>query len=61
MSEAEVLADLRVRDARDSERDAAPLQPAEDAVLLDTTELSIDAAVEAAIEIIKQKYGQGRQ
>jgi cytidylate kinase len=45
-----VLADLRERDARDSARSTAPLKPAEDAVVLDTSELSIDEAVQAAIE-----------
>lgn len=45
-----VLADLQQRDARDSARATAPLVPAQDAVLLDTTLMSIDAAVEAACE-----------
>ena len=40
-----LLRDIRERDARDAGRTAAPLVPAADAVLLDTTELSIDAAV----------------
>jgi 3-phosphoshikimate 1-carboxyvinyltransferase len=40
-----LLRDIRERDARDAGRTAAPLVPAPDAVLLDTTELSIDAAV----------------
>ena len=44
----EVLADLRQRDERDSARATAPLKPAPDAILLDTTTLSIDRAVEAA-------------
>ena len=44
-----VLADLRQRDARDSARAAAPLKPAEDAVTLDTSRLTIDEAVAAAI------------
>ncbi|WP_101067742.1 (d)CMP kinase [Roseovarius salinarum] len=48
----EVLADLRARDARDSARAAAPLRPAEDAVTLDTTRMTIDEAVAAAIEIV---------
>ncbi|MEQ8291074.1 MAG: (d)CMP kinase [Roseovarius sp.] len=49
-----VLADLRTRDARDSARAAAPLKPAEDAVTLDTSEMDIDAAVAAAITIVKE-------
>ena len=37
-----LLRDIRERDARDAGRAAAPLRPADDAVLLDTTELTID-------------------
>jgi CMP/dCMP kinase len=47
-----VLADLRERDVRDSGRLAAPLKPAEDAVMLDTSQMSIEDAVAKAIEII---------
>lgn len=50
----EVLADLRERDARDSERATAPLKPAEDAVVLDTSEMSIEAAVAAAIAQVER-------
>lgn len=52
-SRDEVLADLRRRDERDSRRTAAPLKPAPDAHLLDTTHLDIDAAVRAAIDIVE--------
>lgn len=58
--EARVLAEVIARDKRDAERAAAPLRPAEDAVLLDTTELSIDAAVHKAIEAIEKRMEQGR-
>lgn len=44
-----LLQDIRARDERDSQRSAAPLQKTDDAVLLDTTHLSIDAAVEAVL------------
>ena len=44
----EIAADLAKRDARDSGRPDAPLAQAEDALLLDTTNLAIDAAFEAA-------------
>lgn len=44
-----VLVDLQTRDARDSARAAAPLRPAEDAVRIDTSRMSIDQAVAAAI------------
>jgi len=48
-----VLEDIRVRDQRDSGRSAAPLVRAEDAVLLDTSEMSIDEAVDAARRIVE--------
>ena len=46
---AEVLDDLRARDRRDASRDTAPMRPAEDAHVFDTTSMSIDAAIEEAI------------
>jgi CMP/dCMP kinase len=51
--EHEVLADLLRRDERDSRRTVAPLKPAPDAHLLDTTHLGIDAAFRAAVDIIE--------
>ncbi len=56
----DVLADLRARDARDTARAVAPLCAAPDALLLDTTELSIDAAVDKAIKAIESVIGQGQ-
>jgi len=53
VSEAEVLADIRRRDERDTQRVASPLKPAPDAHLLDTTHLDIDAAFRAAIDIVE--------
>ncbi len=50
----QVLADVRERDARDAERSTAPMKPAQDAVLLDTSELSIDEALAQAIAVIAQ-------
>ena len=58
--EAEILADLRARDARDKARADAPLSAAADALLLDTTELTIDAAVERAVRAVEEQFGQGR-
>lgn len=55
VSEATVLAEVRERDARDMNRADAPLRPAEDAVLLDTSGLSIDAAVAAAIAAVSAR------
>ncbi|HEX6959885.1 MAG TPA: (d)CMP kinase [Ferrovibrio sp.] len=48
----QVLADLRRRDAQDSARNTAPLKPAPDAHLLDTSNLDIEAAVAAAVDIV---------
>jgi len=50
-----VLQDMRDRDARDSERRAAPLVPAGDAFVLDTTALDADAAFVAALDFIGRK------
>jgi len=49
----EVLADVEARDARDSTRAEAPLKPAEDAEEMDTSTMSIDAAVARAIALVK--------
>jgi len=51
--EAVILADIERRDERDRNRAVAPLKPAPDAHLLDTTHLDIDAAVRAAVDIVK--------
>ena len=48
-----VLADIRQRDERDSDRAAAPLARAADAVLLDTSEMTIDEAADAARRIVE--------
>ncbi|UWP88408.1 (d)CMP kinase [Aliiroseovarius crassostreae] len=49
----QVLADVIARDKRDSERAEAPLKPAKDAVLIDTSDLSIDDAVARAVAVIE--------
>lgn len=51
--EQAVLADIRARDERDRSRATAPLRPAPDARLLDTSELDIDAAFAAALALVK--------
>ena len=61
ISEADVLADIRRRDERDKGRAAAPLRQAEDAHLLDTTNLDIDAAFKAAIDVIDAAMGLAGQ
>ena len=51
---AAILADIRARDARDANRAAAPLKAAEDAVVLDTTDLDADAAFAAAVAVVER-------
>ena len=54
---ATVERDLRARDERDSARAAAPLRPAEDAVVLDTTELDAEAVFQAALAAVRTRLG----
>jgi cytidylate kinase len=54
-SYAQVLEDVRARDARDSTRAEAPLKPAPDAVVIDTSEMGIDAAIAAALDVIEAR------
>lgn len=53
----QVLADVKERDARDRSRQTAPLIPADDAVLIDTSDMTIDQAVARAIEIVQARLG----
>jgi cytidylate kinase len=53
----EVMEDLRQRDARDSARAEAPLRPAEDALMLDTSEMTIEQAVAAAVAAVDAARG----
>jgi cytidylate kinase len=46
---ASVMDDIRSRDERDAKRETAPLRPADDAVMVDTTDLSIDQVVELLV------------
>jgi cytidylate kinase len=61
VTQEEVLEDIRTRDERDQNRAVAPLRRAEDAVLLDTTNLDIDAAFRAAIDVIDAAMGHAGQ
>lgn len=54
----EIFDQIERRDKRDAERADSPMKPAADALLLDTTKLSIDEAFDAAVELIKRKIGQ---
>jgi cytidylate kinase len=51
----EVLADIHARDQRDSTRETAPLRPAADAILLDTSELDLEAAIAEAVRLAEQR------
>lgn len=55
MSLKEVLADVVARDARDRDRATAPMKPAQGALILDTSEMTIDEAVAAAIKAIEAR------
>ena len=52
---ADLLRDLKERDARDSERPISPLKPAKDAVVLDTTDLHIDQVVEQVLDLVSER------
>ena len=54
----DVLIDLQARDARDSNRTTAPLLQADDAILLDTSDMAIDAAVQRAIALVEAQLGR---
>lgn len=56
---AQVLAEVRERDARDMTRAQAPLKPAADAIVLDTSAMSIEAAVETALAIVAARLERG--
>jgi cytidylate kinase len=61
IDETTVLADILKRDERDQNRAEAPLKQAQDAHLLDTTYLDIDATIRAAIDIVEAtRTGRGR-
>jgi cytidylate kinase len=51
----DVLADIRSRDERDSNRDVAPLKQAPDAIVLDTSELDIDQAITQALRLVRER------
>lgn len=50
-----LLRDIAERDARDASRTVAPLQPAADAIVLDSTELSVDAVVQTVLEYLARR------
>ena len=52
---AQILAEVKARDERDQNRAVAPLKPAEDALVLDSTALSIDEVVKQALDYIRTR------
>jgi cytidylate kinase len=50
-----VLSDLRARDALDSERDLAPLRAADDAVLVDTSDSSLDEVIDRLEALVRSR------
>ncbi len=55
----EVLRDMRIRDERDSNREAAPLRAAEDAVILDTGDLTLEESIQALLDLIQARMSEG--
>jgi len=53
----QVLEDIKARDERDTQRDVSPLQQAEDAIVLDTTELNLDESLEALVRLSEARLG----
>jgi cytidylate kinase len=55
------LADINTRDRRDSTRDDSPLRIADDAVVIDSTELSIEEVFERMVEVIRERQANGEK
>lgn len=55
MTQQEVFDDLVARDARDAQRATAPMRPSDNAVILDTSDLSIEEVVETAIALVRER------
>lgn len=53
-----ILEDIKKRDYQDSHREHSPLKKADDAVEIDTSDMSIEEVVDAVMEIIKEKVGE---
>lgn len=50
-----VLEDLKKRDYQDEHREIAPLKPAEDSVIVDTSEMPLDVSIQTVVDLIKEK------
>ncbi len=53
-----VLADMQERDARDAGRETAPMKPADDAILLDTSNMGIDEVLDKALALAREKLAR---
>ena len=60
VTEEAIIRELKERDARDRNRVESPLRPAEDAVILDSTRMSLDEVLAAAEEIVRAHIGGGK-
>jgi CMP/dCMP kinase len=54
VSISELMTSIQERDARDSNRDVAPLKPADDAIIIDTSGKSVDRVVDEVLELVRQ-------
>jgi CMP/dCMP kinase len=61
VTEEAIIRELKERDARDRNRTESPLRPAEDAVILDSTRMSLDEVLAAAEEIVRTHIGGGKK
>lgn len=52
----DLVADLRARDEQDANREVSPLKPAADAIMLDTTEMTIEQVSSKVLELAKQRF-----
>jgi cytidylate kinase len=57
---ATVEREMRERDARDSARSAAPLKPADDAIVIDTSDMDADAAFQVALRVVRNRLAAAR-
>jgi len=55
---ADLSRDIRDRDARDANRAVAPLKPADDAIILDSTQMDIDAVLKQVMDLVSQRQQQ---
>ena len=61
IGEAELTAQMRERDLRDSTRSDSPLRQAPDAIFLDTTHMTIEQVVEAILKIVRERVSNGKE